>query len=325
MSYKYVVSSHMNPNLSGVAKFNALLARRLSVPCVGLSESPALEKGPILLSVKFGDNGHVELEQARKVAESLAAGRVEFDIFFHTFDGLDVEYQLLETCRQVFCANNEIAHALEGSDKRLIEAWCPALVNSDGIVKETRLNLFSFGMAHKLQVRYYKKLHELLGMHDVDYAVWVSTAFHEKANFGDFNAVSRQLGEVFGDRIQFLGFLSDDAVNYFLKKTQVFVSFFAKGVRANNTSVSAAMSRGCVVMTNCDEHSPSWMKHGINILDVNKTAEADLAPARLKAIAQKASADAALHSSWGGLETLLRHNSNGSRRSASTSKRTSRL
>jgi hypothetical protein len=310
MAYRCVVTSHGNPNLSGVAKFNAILARRLGVPCVPLSEAPSLEHGPILLSVKFGDNDHGELEEARKIAEKLSQGDVVFDVFFHTFDGLDVEYALVESSRQVYCANNEILHALEGTDKRLIESWCPALVNSEGIVRETQLNLFSFGMAHKLQVRYYKKLHK------VDYAVWVSTAFHEKANFGDFNAVSRQLGEVFGDRIQFLGFLSDDAVNYFLKKTQVFVSFFAKGVRSNNTSVSAAMSRGCVVMTNCDEHSPSWMKHGENILDVHRTTEADLAPERLKAIARRAAEDAAVNSSRGGLEKQMRVHGAGSQKAA---------
>jgi hypothetical protein len=48
------------------------------------------------------------------------------------------------------------------------------------------------------------------------------------------------------------------------------VAFFPNGVRENNTTVMSAMAHGCAVISNLDELSPSWMKHGQTIFDINK-------------------------------------------------------
>jgi hypothetical protein len=48
------------------------------------------------------------------------------------------------------------------------------------------------------------------------------------------------------------------------------VAFFPNGVRENNTTVMSAMAHGCAVISNLDSLSPSWMKHGHNIFDINK-------------------------------------------------------
>lgn len=304
MKYTSIVSSHMNPNLSGVAKFNHMLATTLKIPCIGMDNIHNLRRGPVLLSIKLRDFNHLESEQIRGIISHLLNKKVIYDIFFHTFDGLEVEYELLEHCHQVFCGNDEINHALQGIDNRVISAWCPPLLNTKIVLHESRLNLFSFGMAHKIQIKYYKILQELL-QNQGDYSIWVSTAFHEKANFGDFNSISTLLMNVFGDKIQFLGFLSDEAVNYFLGKTQLFVAFFEKGVRANNTSVLAAMTKKCAVLTNCDEYSPSWMRHCENILNINQIHAEDLNIENLEKIGAKAQQDARNYASWNGLIKLL--------------------
>jgi hypothetical protein len=199
-------------------------------------------------------------------------------------------------------------HSLEGMDKRAILAWCPPLLDSEVMLHESKLNLFSFGMAHKIQVKYYKKLRDLLIGHESDYSVWISTAFHEKANFGDFNSISAELKSVFGDQIQFMGFLSDEAVNYFLDKTKLFVAFFERGVRANNTSVYAAMRRGCAVLTNCDEFSPPWLSHGKNILDIHQISAEDLSSDALARIGEAAQEDAINFAGWKSLVELLNSN-----------------
>jgi len=41
-------------------------------------------------------------------------------------------------------------------------------------------------------------------------------------------------------------------------------------VRENNTTVLSAMAHGCAVITNLDEYSPPWMKHGESVFDVNQ-------------------------------------------------------
>lgn len=99
--------------------------------------------------------------------------------------------------------------------------------------------------------------------------------------------------------------LSDDAVNYFLDKTQLFRAFFGKGARANNTSVLAAMRRGCAVLTNCDEYSPSWMKHGENILDIHRTNADDLDKIILDKIGKNAQRDEQMHASRESLKDFL--------------------
>jgi hypothetical protein len=303
--FRYIVSSHLNPHLSGVAKFNRLLAERLRISCVGLEQFFSLKEGPLLLSIKLSDNNGFELAQVKNFLSHATEKNIPYDIFFHTFEGLEVERQLLQGCRQVFCGNAEIEDKLRESGKRVILAWCPSLIETETAVTESRLNLFSFGMAHKLQVKYYRTLQELLQKCGTDYSLWVSTAFHEKANFGEFDSLSSRLAEIFGPRIQFLGFLSDEAVNYFLRKTHLFAAFFEKGVRANNTTVNAAMARGCAVLTNCDEYSPQWLQHGKNVLDIHRVRPEDLHLDLLAEIGKQAQKDAREYASWEGLVRLL--------------------
>jgi hypothetical protein len=47
-------------------------------------------------------------------------------------------------------------------------------------------------------------------------------------------------------------------------------AFFEKGLRANNTTVNAAMECGCTVITNLDEYSPAGLAHMDNVLDINQ-------------------------------------------------------
>jgi hypothetical protein len=46
-------------------------------------------------------------------------------------------------------------------------------------------------------------------------------------------------------------------------------AFFEKGLRANNTTVNAAMECGCSVITNLDEFSPKGLVHMKNVIDIN--------------------------------------------------------
>lgn len=305
MKIKYIVTSHTNPHLSGVAKFNQCLAKRLKVPCVRIEDVSKIKKGPVLLSLKLSDHNKEELTKTKDAFVCLINNKIVYDIFLHAFTGHEIEYEIFERCRQAFCANDEIAHVLSGFDKSIINAWCPSLLKRETILHESKLNLFSFGMAHKIQVKHYKRLYGLLNKHAIDYSLWVSTAFHEKVSFGDFDLVSNQLAEIYKERICFLGFLSDEAVNYFLDKTNVFVAFFEKGLRANNTSVLATMKRGCCVLTNVDEHSPQWLAHGVNILDIDKAQPKSLDLKTLKRIGQQAAHDVERYASWEHLVRLI--------------------
>jgi hypothetical protein len=67
-----------------------------------------------------------------------------------------------------------------------------------------------------------------------------------------------------------MGYLSDTAVYNHLLECTYLAAFFEKGLRANNTTVNAAMECGCTVITNLDGHSPEGFEHMTNIIDINR-------------------------------------------------------
>jgi hypothetical protein len=297
----------MSPQLSGVAKFNAQLARHFEVPCLGLPDAiRQIRKGDrVLLSVKLTDMSAADAAIVEEFHEVVRQRGATFDLFFHTYDRLPLEQTLLADAGTIFCGNAEIHAALTATGKPLSLVWCPALVDPDASVKRSDLTIFSFGMAHKIQLAYYQLLHTRLEELDRPYSIWISTAFHEKSGFGELDEAVLELRSIFGARVQFLGFLSDDALNYFVDQVQLFVAFFAKGLRANNTSAYVPMERGCAILTNLDRFSPAWLRHGVNVLDIHKLAVESLRPESLGRLAAVAQLDVRRHAGWPQLVSLM--------------------
>jgi hypothetical protein len=100
--------------------------------------------------------------------------------------------------------------------------------------------------------------------------VYVSTALHENTSFdGSFVVRFEELQAIFNGQVYFMGYLSDTAVFNHLMDCTYLAAFFEKGLRANNTTVNAAMEQGCAVITNLDEFSPRGLVHGRNVIDIN--------------------------------------------------------
>jgi hypothetical protein len=113
-------------------------------------------------------------------------------------------------------------------------------------------------------------LYELLEATGRSYAVYVSTALHENTSFdGSFVVRFEELQSIFNGQVFFMGYLSDTAVFNHLMDCTFLAAFFEKGLRANNTTVNAAMESGCAVITNLDEHSPQGLVHLQNVIDIN--------------------------------------------------------
>jgi hypothetical protein len=131
--------------------------------------------------------------------------------------------------------------------------------------------VFTFGMAHKIRVPLYRRLRDLLDATGKSYSVYVSTALHENTSFdGSFVVRFEELQALFNGQVYFMGYLSDTAVFNQLVDCTFLAAFFEKGLRANNTTVNAAMECGCAVITNLDEHSPAGLVHLNNVIDINK-------------------------------------------------------
>lgn len=262
-----IAGYHLNPWTCGIAKFNAILARHLELPIVGIR---AVELGSFrrpLVSVKlseFSDGDAADLDvwgQAR-------AG--EFELFLHAFDGTEVEARLVRAAGRVYCGNRELAHTLQPVRPDIQELFCPGTILNPARFEDTQLKVFTFGMAHKIRVPLYKRLRDLLDATGKSYSMYVSTALHENTSFdGSFVVRFEELQAIFNGQVYFMGYLSDTAVYNHLMDCTYLAAFFEKGLRANNTTVNAAMECGCSVITNLDEFSPKGLVHLKNVIDIN--------------------------------------------------------
>jgi hypothetical protein len=305
-NYKFVVSSHENPALSGVAKFGLDVASKTGAKFVSIKEEVEYGRSPVFFSLKLTDAKSEDFDALEKLLERFKEQNVTFDLFMHQFSNHVIEKEFFSLSRYIYCGNNEMFSNLgEYKDKGIL-AWCPPSVDfKQDLESSSILQIFSFGMAHKVKVNYHEQMKNALEKLQVDFSLWISYAFHEKANFSDFKKISLDLHNIYGDKMRYLGFLSDDGVNYFLNKSHMAIAFFEDGVRANNTSVYASMQRKCAVITNLDNYSPDWLAHGKNILDIKKLEKENLLMESIINIGENAYIDAYKYARWDSLIELF--------------------
>jgi hypothetical protein len=266
-----IAGYHLNPWTCGIAKFNTILADRLSLPVVGIgSEDLRAYRSP-LLSLKMSEFTE---DDARSLDEWVTAHQGQFELFLHAFDGTPTEERLIAAASCVYAGNRELAGTVSALRANTVELFCPGTLLNPQRFQETELSIFTFGMAHKIRVPLYRKLHTLLEATGQSYSVYVSTALHENTSFdGSFVVRFEELQAIFGSHVYFMGYLSDTAVFNHLLDCTFLAAFFEKGLRANNTSVNAAMESGCAVITNLDELSPQGLTHMEHVIDINLCQE----------------------------------------------------
>jgi hypothetical protein len=262
-----IAGYHLNPWTCGIAKFNQILARQLDVPVVGIR---AVELGSFkrpLLSIKLSEFTPADAADLDTWTQAHAG---EFELFLHAFDDTPVERRLVQAASRVYCGNRELFHALRPARPDIQELFCPGTILNPARFQDTDLKVFTFGMAHKIRVPLYTRLRDLLDATGKSYSVYVSTALHENTSFdGSFVVRFEELQAIFNGQVYFMGYLSDTAVFNHLMDCTFLAAFFEKGLRANNTTVNAAMECGCSVITNLDEFSPKGLVHMKNVIDIN--------------------------------------------------------
>ena len=261
-----IAGYHLNPWTCGIAKFNAILAKHLDVPVVGIR---AVELGSYrlpLLSIKLSEFTPADAADLDLWGRAHAGA---FELFLHAFDGTEIEKRLVASAARVYCGNSELQAQLRPERPDVHELFCPGTILTPQRFQRTELSVFTFGMAHKIRVPLYRRLRDLLDATGKSYSVYVSTALHENTNFdGSFVVRFEELQAIFNGQVYFMGYLSDTAVFNHLMECTFLAAFFEKGLRANNTTVNAAMECGCAVITNLDEHSPEGLVHEKNVLDI---------------------------------------------------------
>lgn len=236
LPFTSVVSYHTNEFGCGVAKFGKELAKRLAVPFVGMDAHAEGWGAFPLLSLKWSEIDRRMLHFPRDL---------DFGLFWH-----DRGYQTI----------SEMAQIVYYADPSLGPngLWCPSLLTPS---KPRTVRLFSFGMAHKLQTQHYAKVRKLLDDAGLRYHLRVSVGIHEGTSLSDATQHFDALNEIMGpENVTILGILSDDAVAEELQRADYVLAFFEKGLRANNTTVHAALSSRRPVLTNHDEHTPEFLQ-----------------------------------------------------------------
>jgi hypothetical protein len=263
-----IAGYHLNPWTCGIAKFNAILAKQLAIPVVGVRTVELGRYRLPLLSLKLSEFSSAD---AADLDQWSASHRGQFELFLHAFDGTEIEKRLVASAARVYCGNSELFRDLREARPDILELFCPGTLLSPQRFQRTDLSVFTFGMAHKIRVPAYRRLYELLEATGRSYAVYVSTALHENTSFdGSFVVRFEELQSIFNGRVYFMGYLSDTAVFNHLMDCTLLAAFFEKGLRANNTTVNAAMESGCAVVTNLDECSPDGLVHMQNVIDINQ-------------------------------------------------------
>ena len=195
----------------------------------------------------------------------------EFELFLHAFDNTALEKRMLAAAARVACGNRELFEQLRPARTDIVESFCPGTLLNPQRFDDTELKVFTFGMAHKIRVPLYRRLRDLLDATGKTYSVFVSTALHENTSFDDSFVVRfEELQSIFNGQVYFMGYLSDTAVFNHLVDCNFLAAFFEKGLRANNTTVNAAMEVGCAVITNLDQYSPAGLAHMKNVIDINR-------------------------------------------------------
>jgi hypothetical protein len=269
-AYSSVVSFHTNPYTCGVARFNQALAKSMQVPIESFSQFVASRQKVSLLSLKFDE---IPVEVSERLLEGLNQESAVFDLFLHGINRSAIENKFITKASRVIVASREYADLVSEQRKDVIALFAPG-AGMSGLRSTFDITLLTFGMAHKIRSEGYRKLGAILKPDSRTFQLEISTALHDGTSFSeDFFSVGSEIGEVFDGNVSFLGFLADDEVSRRMTNADALVAFFPSGVRENNTTVLSAMVHGCAVITNLDEYSPPWMKHGESVFDVNQLAE----------------------------------------------------
>jgi hypothetical protein len=262
-----IAGYHLNPWTCGIAKFNTILGRNMSLPVVGIGSSELSCYRVPLLSLKLSEFSG---DDARALDAWAAGHPGGYELFLHAFTDTPIEMRLIAGAARVYICNRELSAQLAPIRPDAVELFCPGTLLNPQRFQRTDLSVFTFGMAHKIRVPLYRRLHDLLAATGQSYSVYVSTALHENNSFdGSFVVRFEELQAIFNGQVYFMGYLSDTAVFNHLMDCTFLAAFFEKGLRANNTSVNAAMECGCAVITNLDEHSPQGLVHLKNVIDIN--------------------------------------------------------
>lgn len=236
-----VLSYHMNPHTCGVTKFNLQLAERLGVPHASILDAHRFRHP--LLSLKASEGP----------GQGISVRPQAFDLLWHD---AGVAALTAQAARVTYATETGCPSTLRGNPSR------------QGIA------LLTYGMCHKFNMPHFARLKALLDAKGAPYTVCVSSAIHEGSPWDETTQhhVDR-LRAIFGHHLRWLGFLADDALAREIHDAHTIALFYDPAVRANNTTIWAALDAGTPVITNLDIDSPPELRHNQSVFNIHQLTE----------------------------------------------------
>ena len=267
-----VITYHHNIHTCGVARFNRYLADHLKIPMLSFTELANDRYSFPLISIKESEMLHEDVLEFYSIIERT---KIRYSVVFHSFEGSETEIKFLKGAEEVMALNAQMAAEILPFRADVLTGFTVATpLPNISISTSFEIKMITFGMAHKIQSSGYIKVADLLNDSGRTSVLEISSALHEGTEFDDrFFNVGEEISEIFDGRVEFLGFLADHEVARRVKAADVMLAFFPNGARENNNSVLSAMWLGTPVITNLDSWSPSWLKHGETVFDINRLEE----------------------------------------------------
>lgn len=244
LPFTSVVSLHTNEYGCGVAKFSKQLAERLGKEWVGFEQPHRWGDFP-LYSLKLSEFDTLDYMVPYEWFAK------QCGVFWHDKG----DYRITQQAKIVYYADPAL-----GSPG----LWCPSLIES----KPRTVKLFTFGMAGRLQLKYFLDVRALLENAGLDYHLRVSSGLHEGTSLSDAMRGFESLKEAMGrDKVTFLGILSDEAVSEELRNADYVLAFFEHGARLNNTTLHAALDSMTPVISNLGTGAPERWQDRVTFIE----------------------------------------------------------
>ena len=261
-----VVSYHPYPYTCGVSRFNLGLALSMDGYVVSFANWIRNRDmdGDIVLSIKPSE---MTVEDRQLLFNRLQCRHEQYGLVLHEFAETELERQMLVCATRIVTVDNEMAKRVRSLGYEVIAGFAPAVLR-DEQCKSSELNFLVLGMSHKMNQSLVVRFLDLCKRSGHSYCLDVSAAVHEGQSLGEAFSSMEKVVKSHGEKVRFLGFLSDAALSCAISKCDG-VIFLREGIRESNSSVLSAMSFGKPVFVWLDRDSPDWMKHDETVFDVD--------------------------------------------------------
>ena len=238
-----IAGYHLNQWTCGIAKFNAILGRHLGLPVIGISPADLERYQQPLLSLKMS-----EFSSQDALALDAWIGRHPggFELFLHAFDDTALEKRMLAAAARVCCGNRELYEQLKPARPDIVEAFCPGTLLNPQRFQQTELSVLHSAWRTRFACRSTPAARSAR-RDGKTCSVAVSTALQNTS--ATTRSSVRRLQSIFR-QVYFKGTVGHRGVQS-PGGLHVPRGVLRKGLRANNTTVNAAI--GCAVITNLDE------------------------------------------------------------------------